>query len=221
MLAMLAQDASIQAQAIAQGFWQAAFDLIALSIVAFSVHVVHRRWRARADARQELVDEIDEFTIRLYRPRKMYQLILDRKVAGCAGATADVAAAWEAERLRFLVQTLDGLVETIGRFRAVQVKLVPLFGYHEDLFAHYLAIWRYLKEIRKRMELGVSLHDAGAPDATDAFYRLIDSFRYRVQTERYTGAPPRRVQPSPELLERAQARATAIYEAHFSAPPTA
>ena len=32
--------------------------------------------------------------------------------------------------------------------------IVPLFGYHLELFGCYLAIWRYLKQIRGRMERG-------------------------------------------------------------------
>src|SRR6185437_1165718 len=56
------------------GFWQGVFQLLSLSIVALFGNLVYQRIRHRYAAREEIIDEIDQFTISLYRPRKIYQM---------------------------------------------------------------------------------------------------------------------------------------------------
>ena len=57
------------------------------------------------------------------------------------------------------------MVAATGQFRVVQVKLIPLYGHDPEIFAYYLAIWRYLKEIRDRMGRSETLYfHAERPD---------------------------------------------------------
>lgn len=59
------------------GAWTGAFQLVTLAVVALFVNVLYQRYRQLATARQELINEIDQFTIRLYKPRKAYQRIIE------------------------------------------------------------------------------------------------------------------------------------------------
>ncbi len=186
-----------------QGLWQGVFQLVALGVVGFWVNFVYQRFRTRMAARQELVDEIDQFTIRLYKPRKMYQRALDLG-AGSPG------------RDDLVLRSIEEVLDATGRFRSLQVKIVPLFGYHVDLFGYYLAIWRYLKEVRDHMDGGKSLYlHHESPDSADAFYRLMDAFRYRIQIEPTSDQPPGLVQPPPELLQKMKDRGREIHEQFF------
>lgn len=196
------------------GFWQGVFQLVGLGVIAFGINIVYQRFRARSTARQELVDEIDEFTVSLYRPRKVYQSLLDRTHDPLDGI-AD-AGLREARRQELRHRQYEDLVSAVGRFRSLQVKIVPLYGYHLDLFGHYLAIWRYLKEIRKRMEGRESLyfHHENS-ESVDAFYRLIDAFRYRVLVQKFAEKPPGLVRPPPEVLAEMRRQGDVIYAEYF------
>lgn len=195
-----------------QGLWQGVFQLIALSIVAGWVHFVYQRYRRRSEARQELIDEIDSFTVKLYKPRKIYQTVInDRHCKIFAGLANETQR--ETERLRMIRDSLDDVIEAIGRFRSVQVKIVPLYGYNIDIFGYYLAIWRYLKEIRQRMERLETLyfhHETG--ESVDAFYRLIDVFRYRIMVEKFARKPPSFMRPPIEILQQLRARGDEVYQ---------
>lgn len=199
-----------------QGFWGGVFELVALGVVAFVIHILYQRYRDRADARQELIDEIDAFSVGLYKPRKLYQMTVDGELLD---GIADPAER-ERQRRENIQAALEQLIETVGRFRALQIKIVPLFGYHLELFGCYLAIWRYLKQIRQRMERGQSLFAEGETSASaDAFFRLIDGFRYMAQVERSVTAPPPRVQPPRDVLEAMKAAGERIYAVHFGDEP--
>jgi hypothetical protein len=219
MLVLLAQGFEWRGfeEAFWQGLWGGIFQLLTLGLVAVIANLVYRRYRQRADARQELIDAIDQFTIRLYQPRKIYQL-LTTPGHPLLSRVADPQHL-EAWRARKIERTLEQLVAAIGRFRALQVKLVPLFGYHAELFAYYLAIWRYLKEVRERMERLESLYfHHEKPESMDAFYRLIDSFRYRLLTERTVWRPPGLVRPPQDLLLQMRQQADSIYAEYFKLP---
>lgn len=64
--------------ALAQGFWQGVFELLALSIIAAFGTFIFQRRQARYTLREELIDSINQFAISLYKPRKLYQAIIDR-----------------------------------------------------------------------------------------------------------------------------------------------
>jgi hypothetical protein len=209
MVVMFAVDWS----AVEKAFWPALFQLIVLGIVGFVANIVYRRFRETSTARQELLDEIDEFSIRLYKPRKVYQIMMECPQGLSAAACA--AEEREGQRLATVHRALEEFVEAVGRFRTVQVRLVRLYGYHLELAAHYLAIWRYLKEIRQHMERGESLNPPDRRDGTDAFYRLLDSFRYRVMVARVVREPPHLIQPAPELLAEMWKAAEIIYGEYF------
>ena len=207
--------------AFEEGLWQGVFQLLALGIVAFWVHFVYQRYRQRSDGRQELIDEIDSFTITMYRPRKLYQLLIDTR-HDCLAGIADEAAR-ETRRAELKHGCLSDLIESIGRFRAVQVKLVPLYGYNLELFGYYMAIWRYLKQVRTRMQAGESLYfHHEQPESVDAFFRLIDAFRYRIQLSSFVGSSPGLVRPPREVLDKMGLRGKELYTEYFGADkPTA
>jgi hypothetical protein len=207
-----------QDPAVANGFWQGVFQLLSLVIVATFGTLVFQRMRDRRIARQALIDEVDAFTINLYKPRKLYQLELADLVAREADP-AQTGRTALAHRDRFR-QCLEDLIGVIGGFRSLQIKLVPLYGYDEDLFAHYLAIWWYLKEIRTRMERVETLyfhHENSA--SVDAFYRLIDEFRYLISTARFAFRPPGHHRPPPAVLEQMRSRSYLVYQRFFLQPP--
>jgi len=201
-------------EAFWQGLWQGVFQLAALGAAAVFANFVYQRWRDRSDARRELIDEIDRFSVDLYRPRKVYQSVVEPG----SDCLARIADADQRERLRIDIarRALEEFTGVVGRFRALQIKLVPLFGFHEELFGHYLAVWRHLKEVRRRMESLKSLLEPGdGRDAADALYRLIDTFRYLAAVEPAAGGAPGRMQPPADVLERMRARGDAIHREHF------
>jgi hypothetical protein len=67
--------------AIAQGFWQGVFQLLALAIVAAFGTFIYQRRQARYALREELIESINQFAINLYKPRKLYQAIIDRDIS--------------------------------------------------------------------------------------------------------------------------------------------
>lgn len=197
--------------------WTGVFQLVALAIVGLWVNFVYQRYRALATARQELLDEIEQFTIRVYKPRKIYLTMLEESPALLA-AIPD-ATQRQAHRAALMGQCLAELVDAIGRLRSLQVKMVPLYGYHVELFGYYLAVWRYMKEVRHRMEHGQSLYSRpDEADSKDAFYKVIDTFRYRVMVETVKRHPPRLVEPPEDILKQMQQRGDAIYARYFGAP---
>jgi hypothetical protein len=64
--------------AFAQGFWQGVCELLALAILAAFGSFILQRRQARYTLREELIDSINRFAIRLYTPRKLYQAIIDQ-----------------------------------------------------------------------------------------------------------------------------------------------
>jgi hypothetical protein len=205
--------------------WTGFFQLAALALIGFWVNVVYQRYRAVAAARQELIDEIDQFTVLLYKPRRLYVAMLEESPALLAGIPDAVQR--QAHRAALMEQCLSELFEAIGRFRSLQVKMVPLYGYNVELFGYYLVIWRYLKEVRYRMEQGQSLYCQPEDSrGGDVFYALIDTFRYRVITERAQRYRPQPTQAPEAALKRMRQRADALYQQHFpalttSCPPAA
>ncbi len=57
--------------AVAQGFWQGVFQLLALALAAAFGTFIFQRRRARYTLREELIDSINQFAISLYKPRKL------------------------------------------------------------------------------------------------------------------------------------------------------
>jgi hypothetical protein len=200
--------------AFAQGFWQGVFELLALTtIAAFGTFIFQRR-QARYTLREGLIDSINQFAINLYKPRKLYQAIIDQSCDPLANVVD--ASQREARRLETIYRALEEVVAATGQFRVVQVKLIPLYGHDPEIFAHYLAIWHYLKEVRDRMGRSETLYfHAERPDSTDAFYLLIDSFRYRIMTRPFIGRAPGLALPSPAVLAELRRRGDEVYAEFF------
>jgi hypothetical protein len=59
-------------------FWQGVFQLAGLIIVTGFGTFIYQRRQARLKLREELIDSINQFAIQLYKPRKLYQAILDQ-----------------------------------------------------------------------------------------------------------------------------------------------
>ena len=133
-----------EASPLESAIWQCVGQVVALGIVGFFVNILYQRYRQRATARQELIDNLDTFTERLSKPRKIYQAVLNPTADLLAGITYTTQR--ECRRVEVLQRCLEDMVEATGRFRTIQVKIVPLYGFHVELFAYYLAIWRYLEE---------------------------------------------------------------------------
>jgi hypothetical protein len=204
--------------AIAQGFWQGVFQLLALAIVAAFGTFIYQRRQARYALREELIESINQFAINLYKPRKLYQAIIDQTCDPLANLTN--SAQREEQRLETIYRALDEVVAATGQFRVVQVKLIPLYGHDREIFGYYMAIWRYLKEIRHRMGRSETLYfHAERPDSPDAFYLLIDAFRYQIMLSPIVRRPPALAKPSSEVLETLRRRGDEIY-AEFLSEPT-
>lgn len=111
---------------------------------------------------------------------------------------------------------MEDLVSATGQFRALQVKLIPLYGHDVEIFGHYMAIWRYLKEIRRRMGKAETLyfHDESR-HATDAFFMLIDAFRYRVLVQPFVGRAPTLPRPEDAQLTAMRQRGDALHATLF------
>ena len=138
-----------------RALWTAVGQLIVVGVAGFVANIVYKRYRDLSTARQELLKNIDEFSLALYTPRKLYQVMID----GRSDLLPDLCTHQERElrRLETIHQTLADLVAATGRFRTFQVEILRLYGYNMDLLSHYLAIWRYLKDTRRRMERGATL----------------------------------------------------------------
>jgi hypothetical protein len=200
--------------AFAQGLWQGIFELLALAIIAAFGSFIFQRRQARYTLRDQLIDSINQFAISLYKPRKLYQAIIDQSCDPLANI-AD-ASDREARRLETIYRALEDVVAATGQFRVVQVKLIPLYGHDPELFAYYLAIWRYLKEVRDRMGRSETLYfHSERPESTDAFYLLIDSFRYRIMVRRFVRRPPGLARPSEAVLSELRRRGDEVYAEYF------
>ena len=186
-----------------EGLWSGLFELIALGLVAGWVNLLYQRQRERSSAQRQLGTEIDLFLTQLYKPRKVYQLHLARE-------------AGEAGREEALYRCLEELIDAAGRFRALQVQLLHLFAYHQEIFAHYLAIWNYLRELRRRMERqeGLYFHHEDSA-SSDAFYQLLDRFRYLTQTTPMVAEAPQLTTLPVERLRAMEQRAATIYQERF------
>jgi hypothetical protein len=203
--------------AIAYGFWEGVFQLLALAIVAAFGTFIYQRRQARYALREELIESINQFAINLYKPRKLYQAIIDQTCDPLANLTSPSQR--EEQRLETIYRALDEVVAATGQFRVVQVKLIPLYGHDREIFGYYMAIWRYLKEIRHRMERSETLYfHAERPDSPDAFYLLIDAFRYQIMVSRIVRRPPLLAKPSSEVLEKLRRRGDEIYAEFLSEP---
>jgi hypothetical protein len=196
--------------AIAQGFWQGVFQLVALAIVAAFGTFIYQRRQARYALREELIESINQFAINLYKPRKLYQAIIDQTCDPLANLTN--SSQREEQRLETIYRALDEVVAATGQFRVVQVKLIPLYGHDREIFGYYMAIWRYLKEIRHRMGRSETLYfHAERPESPDAFYLLIDAFRYQIMVSPIVRRPPVLAKPSPEILAELRRRGDEVY----------
>lgn len=203
--------------AFVQAFWQGLFQLLALAIIAAFGTFIYQRRQARYRLRDELIDSINQFAIDLYKPRKLYQAIIDQTCDPLAQLTD--AAQREARRLQTIYQALEDVVAATGQFRVLQVKLIPLYGHDPEIFAHYMAIWRYLKEVRDRMGRSESLYfHAEKPDSPDTFYLLIDAFRYRIMLRPFVRRPPGLAKPSPDVLADLRRRGDEVYAEYFPQP---
>ncbi len=200
--------------AFARGLWQGVFQLLALGIVAAYGTFIYQRRQARFRLRDELIDSINQFAINLYKPRKLYQSIIDKTCDPGAGFTD--ASHREARRLETLYRALEDLVAATGQFRVLQVKLIPLWGHDSEIFGYYMAIWRYLKEVRDRMGRSETLYfHSEHPDSPDTFYLLIDAFRYRLMLRPFVPKPPDLAKPAPEVLQELRRRGDEIYAEYF------
>jgi hypothetical protein len=207
---LLAVDAALLEAAV----WNGLSQLAVLGIVGFVANIVIRRFREVSSARQELLDAIDQFSIHLYKPRKLYQIMIDGQECLLPGVCD--ADQRDRRRLEALHEALRDFVDATGRLRTLQAKIIQLYGYDIDLLAHYLALWRYMKEVRRRMERGERLFAANEkPESADAFYRLFDSFRYRVSVARYVWRRPGVVEPPPRLVAAIRNAGDVLYKEFF------
>jgi hypothetical protein len=202
-------------ESIIEAFWQGLFggifELLVLSAVAFFVNIIYQRKQDLARAKRDLIDEIDDFSNSFYAPRKSYQSLIDDPAL--FGELLD-----EQNKKIYLHQAmydqLNEITQAIGRFRAIQVKIVPLFGYDIEIFAYYLAIWKYLKLIRSKMERRQSLQPEN-PNQKDLFYKMIDEFRYRIQVTRLIKQAPPMIYPPQQILDEMYQKSEKIYAKYF------
>jgi hypothetical protein len=203
--------------AFVQGFWQGAFQLLALALVAAFGTLIYQRRQARYALRGELIDSINQFAINLYKPRKLYQAIIDQTCNPLAHFSD--SSHREARRLETIYRALEDVVAATGQFRVLQVKLIPLYGHDPEIFGYYMAIWRYLKEVRDRMGRSETLYFPGeGPDSPDTFYLLIDAFRYRIMLRPFVRQPPGLAKPSPAVLAELRRRGDQVYAEYFPDP---
>ena len=201
--------------AFANGFWQGVFELVALALVAAFGTFVYQRRQARYKLREELIDSVNQFAVSLYKPRKLYQAILDQTCDPFANL-ADTSHR-EARRLETIYRALEDVVAATGQFRVLQVKLIPLYGHDKEIFGYYMAIWRYLKEVRDRMGRSGTLYfHAERPNSTDAFYLMIDAFRYQIMVRPFVRRPPVLAKPSGAVLAELRRHGDEVYAAYFS-----
>ncbi|MEK7485655.1 MAG: hypothetical protein AABZ60_15135 [Planctomycetota bacterium] len=208
-----------------QGFWQGFFELVALGIVAYFVNVIYARRTNTNQKKQEIIDELDEFVISLWKPRKIYTLLHDQKLDFLTHLSSQESRTLEQFRLK--TQAFNEFLDSIGRLRAVQIKIITFFGFQIELLAHFMAIWFYLKEVRRRMEHGETLF-FGSPRQTteveirageDDLYVLIDKFRLLIASTPKTNSPPLRLKTHPEEAKEVQRHAQEIYRSFFGEIP--
>src|SRR6516165_10834123 len=110
-----------------RAFWTALGQLVVVGVVGFVANIVYKRYRDLSTARQELLKNIDEFSHALYKPRKLYQVMVDLTT----DLLPDVCTHRERElrRLETIHQALADLVAATGRFRTFQVEIIRLYGY--------------------------------------------------------------------------------------------
>lgn len=198
------------------GLWSGIFELIALGLIAGWINLIYQRIRSRQSLRHDLINDIDAFSAALYKPRKMYQHLIkaqsdSRSTTIQESDDEPIEQAPELAAFRLRHVCLDEFTAAAGQFRAIQVKMVPLFGFDVELFAYYLSVWNAVRAVRKRMERGVDLYEAHETEASsDALYRLLDQFRYRVQVTRSVKDKPRLLRPPSEVEEQIRARSKEI-----------
>jgi hypothetical protein len=205
--------------ALENALWAGVSQLFVVGMAGFVANIIYKRYRDLSVSRQELLKNIDEFSVALYRPRKLYQVMIER----ATDLLCDIGTPGEREvrRLEAIHQTLADLVTATGRFRTLQVEIIRLYGYEMDLLAHYLAIWRHLKYIRRQMERGKSLYSPGEhPGSEDAFYNLFDAFRFRVSVARFVHRAPIAAKPPDSLVAQMRRQGDELFDRYFAAEPT-
>jgi hypothetical protein len=201
-----------------RALWTAIGQLIVVGVAGFVANIVYKRYRDLSTARQDLLKSIDEFSLALYTPRKLYQVMID----GRSDLLPDLCTHQERElrRLETIHRALADLVAATGRFRTFQVEILRLYGYNMDLLSHYLAIWRYLKDTRRRMERGASLYLPGErPGSEDAFYNLFDVFRFRVSVARLVHTAPAAAKPPDSIIAEMRKRGDDVFDQYFGVAP--
>src|SRR5271165_457011 len=199
-----------------RAFWTALGQLVVLGVAGFVANIIYKRYRDLSTARQELLKNIDDFSLALYTPRKLYQVMID----GRSDLLPDLCThqVRDIRRLETIHQAMADLVAATGRFRTFQVEILRLYGYNMDLLSHYLAIWRYLKDTRRRMERGESLYLPGEqPGSEDAFYNLFDVFRFRVSVARFVHSAPVAAKPPESVIAEMRRRGAEVFDRYFAA----
>jgi hypothetical protein len=59
--------------------WAGFAQLAVLAVAAIIGNVVYRRVQDRSQARRDLITEIHDFTVHLYKPRKLYQICISAR----------------------------------------------------------------------------------------------------------------------------------------------
>jgi hypothetical protein len=109
-------------------------------------------------------------------------------------------------------------VAATGRFRTLQVEIIRLYGYEMNLLAYYLAIWRYLKYIRRQIERGQSLYAPGEqPGSEDAFYNLFDMFRFEVSVARFVYRAPKAAKPPSSVVAGMRCQGDLLFDRYLGA----
>jgi hypothetical protein len=200
-------------------FWTAAGHLVVVGVAGFVANILYKRYRDLATSRQELLKNIDEFSFALYKPRKLYQVMIDLTT----DLLPEVCTAREREvrRLETIHQAMSDLVAATGRFRTFQVEIIRLYGYNMELLSHYLAIWRYLKHTRRRMERGASLYFPGEHSGSeDAFYNLFDAFRFRISVARFVHTAPSAAKPADSVVADMRRLGDEVFDQYFTTART-
>jgi hypothetical protein len=87
-----------------------------------------------------------------------------------------------------------------------------------DLLSHYLAIWRFLKFTRQRMEIGASLYLPGEqPGSEDAFHNLFDVFRFRISVARFVHNAPVAAKPPVSVIAEMRHQGDGVFDHYFAA----
>ena len=122
----------------------------------------------------------------------------------------------DARRLEPIHRAMADLVAATGRFRTFQVEILRMYGYNMDLLSHYLAIWRFLKYTRRRMEKGATLYLPGErPGSEDAFYNLFDVFRFRIGVARFVHIPPAAAKPPKSVIAEMRRQGDEVFDHYF------